>query len=88
MGFPKPDLVIENKSPHGVLIWPTYNDTTLTVTLFSTKVADAQQTGQSEAPRGACKRVTTERTRTFLADGRKEVDKVFATYRPDEGVNC
>ncbi|MBW3555623.1 MAG: VanW family protein [Actinobacteria bacterium] len=88
MGYPHPDLVIKNTSPYGVLIWPSYNETSITVTLYSTRFVDAQQTGQSEAPRGACKRVTTERTRTYLADGRREVDKVFATYRPKEGVNC
>ena len=88
LSYPAPDLEIKNTSPHGVLIWPTYNDTSITVTLYSTKFADVRQTGQSEAPRGACKRVTTERTRTYLADGRTEVDKVFATYRPAEGVNC
>ena len=88
MGYPHPDLVIKNTSPHGVLIWPSYNETSITVTLYSTRFVDSQQTGQSEAQRGNCKRVTTERTRTYLADGRKEVDKVFATYRPKEGVNC
>jgi vancomycin resistance protein YoaR len=88
MGFPHPDLQIENNTPHGVMIWPTYTGTSITVTLYSTKTVVAEQTGQSEGPRGACTRVTTERTRTYLADGRKEVDKVFATYRPSEGVAC
>jgi vancomycin resistance protein YoaR len=88
MGFPHPDLQIKNTSPYGVLIWPTYDATSLTVTLYSTKFVDAQQTGQSQAPRGACTRVTTERTRTWLSDGHTAVDKVFATYRPAEGVNC
>jgi vancomycin resistance protein YoaR len=88
LSFPAPDLQIKNTSPHGVLIWPTYNETSITVTLYSTKFADVRQTGQSEAPRGNCKRVTTERTRTYLADGRTVVDTVGATYRPAEGVNC
>jgi vancomycin resistance protein YoaR len=88
LSYPAPDLEIKNTSPYGVLIWPTYNDTSITVTLYSTKFAEVRQTGQSQAPRGACTRVTTERTRTYVADGRSEVDKVFATYRPAEGVNC
>ena len=88
LSYPSPDLEIENTSPYGVLVWPTYNDTSITVTLYSTKFADVRQSGQTQAPRGACTRVTTERTRTYLADGRTEVDKVFATYRPAEGVNC
>ena len=88
LSYPAPDLEIENNSPYGVLVWPTYTDTSITVTLYSTEFAEVRQTGQTESARGACKRVTTERTRTFLADGRTEVDKVFATYRPAEGVNC
>ncbi|HUP87087.1 MAG TPA: VanW family protein [Acidimicrobiales bacterium] len=88
MGFPHPDLQIKNTSPYGVLLWPTYDATSLTVTLYATKYADVVQSGQSEGPRGACKRVTTERTRTFLSDGHVAVDKVFATYRPAEGVKC
>jgi vancomycin resistance protein YoaR len=88
LSYPNPDLEIENNSPYGVLIWPTYTDSTITVTLYSTKFAEVRQSGQSEAPRGNCKRVRTERTRTYLADGRTEVDAVFATYRPAEGVNC
>ena len=88
LSYPHPDLVIENPTPHGVLIWPTYTNDSITVTLYSTKYVEATQTGQTKAPRGACTRVTTERTRRYLADGRTEVDKVFATYRPAEGVNC
>ncbi len=32
-------------------------------------------------------RVVTERTRKYL-DGRTDIDKVFATYQPEEGVKC
>jgi hypothetical protein len=48
----------------------------------------ADQTGQSRSSQGRCTRVTTERTRTWLADGHSETDTVFAVYRPGEGVNC
>lgn len=88
LSYPAPDLEIKNPSPHGVLLWPTYTETSITVTLYSTKFAEVRQSGQSVAPRGACKRVSTERTRTFLADNRTVVDNVHATYRPAEGVNC
>jgi vancomycin resistance protein YoaR len=88
LSYPAPDLEIENNSPYGVLIWPTYTETSITVTLYSTKFAEVRQSGQTRSPRGACTRVRTERTRTFLADGRTDVDEVFATYRPAEGVNC
>ena len=89
MGWPEPDLVIGNPSPYGILIWPSYNDTSLTVDLYSTKWVNAIQSGQSETPYGkACKRVKTERTRTFLSDGHTSVDSVFAIYHPSEGVSC
>jgi vancomycin resistance protein YoaR len=87
LSYPEPDLVVENPSPHGVLIWPTYTASSITVTLWSTPWATGAQTAQTESPVGACTRVTTERTRTFV-DGRTAKDRVFATYRPEEGVTC
>jgi vancomycin resistance protein YoaR len=87
LNYPKPDLVISNNTPYGVLIWPTYTGTSLTVTLYSTKYAPGSQTGQTTQPRGVCTQVITERTRTF-PDGTKKVDHVRATYRPQEGINC
>ena len=37
-----------NNTPYGVLVWPTYTGTSLTVTLYSTKYAPGTQTGQTE----------------------------------------
>ena len=88
LSFPEPDLVVENPTPYGVLIWPTYTPSSVTVTLWSTPWAQGQQTAQEERPVGPCTRVVTERTRTFVADGHTEVDRIFATYRPEEGVAC
>lgn len=87
LSFPQPDLVVENTTPNGVLVWPTYTATSVTVTLYSTRHATGEQTGQSESPVGECTRVKTDRTRTYV-DGRTRVDAVYATYRPDEGVDC
>ncbi len=87
MGYPHPDLEIKNTTPYGVLIWPSYTGTTITVTLYSTKYAEGQQTGQTEGPRGPCTRVVTERTRSYV-DGTTKKDRVFALYRPEEGVQC
>ena len=87
LSYPKPDLRIKNTTPYGVLIWPTYTDSTIRVSLYSTENVTVQQSGQTEGPRGNCKRVKTERTRSY-ADGRTDVDYVYATYRPGEGVNC
>jgi hypothetical protein len=88
LSYPAPDLKIHNNTPHGVLIWPTYTGTSITVTLYSTPWVTGEQTGQSRSPAGRCTRVTTERTRTFLSDGRREVDTVTALYQPAEGVLC
>ncbi|MDP8988397.1 MAG: VanW family protein [Actinomycetota bacterium] len=87
LSYPKPDLIIENTTPHGVLVWPTYTGSSITVTLYSTRYVTGEQTGQRESSAGNCTRVTTERTRRYV-DGRTEVDTVFATYRPREGVDC
>lgn len=104
VSYPAPDLQIRNDSPYGVVVWPTYTGSSITVTLWSTKWANADQTGQSEGPSGPCTRVQTERTRNFLdpaeaerirggpaADGTDPAvlkDYVFALYQPEEGVLC
>ena len=87
LSFPRPDLKIRNPTPHGVLIWATYTETSITVTLWSTKHFQAEQTGQTKSQRGPCTVVRTERTRT-APDGTKKVDRVNAVYRPGEGVQC
>ncbi|RMH87128.1 MAG: hypothetical protein D6683_00525, partial [Actinomyces sp.] len=88
LSYPHPDLQIVNTTPYGVLVWPTTSEDSITVRLFSTPWVVAEQTDQTESRQGAaCTRVTTERTRTWLADGHSEVDTVFAVYRP-EGVAC
>lgn len=88
LSYPHPDLKIRNPSPYGVLIWPTYNERSITVTLYSTRWADVTQSNQTRTQRGPCTRVRTERTRRFLIDGTTKVDHVSALYRPEEGVNC
>lgn len=88
VNFPNVDLKILNTTPYGVLLWPTTDETSITVTLYGTKWVEGEQTGQTERRQGvSCIRVTTERTRTYLEDGRTESDTVFARYRP-EGVRC
>src|SRR3546814_9628559 len=71
MGFPAPDLEFRNDTPYGILIWTSYTDTSLTVTLYSSPHATAEQTDLSESQSGSCKVVTTTRTRTF-PDGHTE----------------
>lgn len=87
ISWPKPDQIVENNTPYGILVWPTYTDTSITVTFYSTKNVEVQDLGRVETPQGVCTRVTTTRQRTW-ADGRTENDTVFAVYRPEEGINC
>lgn len=88
LSYPNPDLEIRNPSPYSVMIWPSYTGSSITVSLYSTKWVDAKQSGQTEEPRGQCKLVRTERTRTVLVDGTTMVDRVNALYRPAEGIDC
>lgn len=87
LSFPHPDLQIKNTTPYGVVVWPTYTDTSLTITLYSTKWVTGEKGAQYKTPEGNCTRVTTERIRTWT-DGRQETDTVFALYRLREGVGC
>jgi vancomycin resistance protein YoaR len=87
MGYPAPDLRIENTTPFGILIWTSYTDTSLTVTMYSSPFVLAEHTGTSEGSSGNCRVVTTERTRTY-PDGSQEIDHFTATYRPGAGRFC
>jgi vancomycin resistance protein YoaR len=88
LSFPNPDLQIKNTTPHAVLLWPTTDEDSITVRLFSTKFVEGTQTGQSSAASGvACTKVSTERTRVYEDDREPVVDTVTALYRA-EGVAC
>lgn len=87
MGYPSPDLKFTNNTPYGILIWTSYTSTSLTVTLYSTPYATAEQTGITQGASGACTIVTTTRTRTY-PDGHTETDKFRARYRPGPGQGC
>ena len=87
MGYPNPDLQFTNDTPYGIMVWTSYTDTSLTVTLYSTPHATGEQTGISESRNGQCRTVTTTRTRTW-PDGRTENDTFRATYRPGANLGC
>jgi vancomycin resistance protein YoaR len=88
ISFPDPDVRIRNNTPYGVLVWPTYTETSITVTMYSTKWVSGEQTNQTKEMKGVCTAVTTERTRTYV-DGRKPVvDRFSGLYSPAEGVMC
>ena len=78
LAYPSVDLKIHNNTPYGVVIWPTYTDSSVTVQLWSTPYARGEQTAQN--PTGGCGKVTTERTRTFV-DGHTDKQNFHASYR-------
>jgi len=80
LAFPSVDLKIRNDTEYGIVVWPTYTSTSITVQLWSTRTAVGAQTAQN--PTSGCGRVATERTRTFT-DGRTETDTFRANYDCD-----
>jgi vancomycin resistance protein YoaR len=87
LSFPAPDLVVRNDSPYGILVWPSYTDTSITVQLYSTRWATVTELPQSEEPSGLCTIVRTPRQRDY-PDGTSETDVIVARYRPGEGLDC
>jgi vancomycin resistance protein YoaR len=87
MGYPAPDLRWTNNTPYGIMVWTSYTQSSLTITLYSTPHARAEQTAISESRVGNCTVVTTTRTITY-PDGATEQDRFRATYRPGEGQRC
>ncbi|HYI61628.1 MAG TPA: VanW family protein [Acidimicrobiales bacterium] len=87
MGYEHPDLQFTNDTPYGILIWTSYTDTSLTITLYSTQYASGQQTGQTTGRDGRCTTVSTQRTITY-ADGRTAADTVRARYRDAGATSC
>jgi len=78
LAFPGVDLKVKNNTPYGVVIWPTYTGTSVTVQLWSTQYAKGEQTAQN--PTSGCGKITTQRTRTFV-DGRTDQQNFYASYR-------
>lgn len=76
--YPSVDLKIRNETPYGVVVWPHYTSTSVTVDLWSTFNVKGEQTGQN--PKSGCGKITTERTRTWT-DGRVAKDKFYASYK-------
>ena len=80
LAYPSVDLKVRNNTPYGVVIWPTYTGTSITVQLWSTKFASGQQTAQSAT--SGCGKVSVTRTRSFV-DGHTDQQ----TYRADYNCN-
>ncbi len=87
ISWPAPDLEFTNTTDYPALIWTSYTDTSITVSIYSTKSVEVEQIGQEVSAARECTRVDTYRRRTY-ADGTEVEDSVFATYRPAEGFDC
>lgn len=77
LAYPSIDLKIRNNTPYGVVIWPTYTDTSITVQMWSTRYAIGQQSDISKS--GGCGSVTVTRTRLYT-NGTSDSDKFKADY--------
>ncbi|HWL49793.1 MAG TPA: VanW family protein, partial [Acidimicrobiia bacterium] len=84
---PAPDLAMTNTTNHPILIWTSYTDESITVSMYSTKHIEIAELDQRRSSRGACTHVETDRQRTY-PDGRVVVDTFLADYRPAEGIDC
>lgn len=87
LSIPGPDLVITNTTEHPVLIWPTYDATSITVTLYSTQHIEVVELDQRVSFRNQCRHSQIDRQRTY-PDGRVVVDTIVANYRPADGIDC
>jgi vancomycin resistance protein YoaR len=87
VSYPQPDFIIRNQTPYGVLMWPTYTDTSVTMHLYSTPWASGEQTGQTTSNRGSCTDVVTTRTISYV-DGRPPTQDTFSGYYRNAGPTC
>ena len=87
MGYENPDLAFKNNTPYGIMVWTSYTDTSVTVTLYSTQYAYGQQTGQTTGRSGSCTTVNTTRTITY-PDGKTGTDTFNARYRDPGKTSC
>lgn len=87
ISHPAPDLVLHNTTDHPVLIWTSYTDTSITVSMYSTKHVEVDQIDQRVGGWRQCTYVETDRQRNY-PDGRQVVDTFEATYRPADGIDC
>lgn len=78
LAFPSVDLKIENNTPYGVVIWPTYTNSSITVQMWSTRWVAGTQASISQT--SGCGSVTVTRARLWV-DGRSENDTFRSAYR-------
>jgi vancomycin resistance protein YoaR len=87
VSYPAPNFTIQNNTPYGVLMWPTYTDSSITMHLYSTAWASGEQTGQTTSNRGSCTDVVTTRTISYV-DGSPPTQDTFSGYYRNAGPTC
>jgi vancomycin resistance protein YoaR len=87
LSVPGPDLVVTNSTPYPVLIWPSYDSNSITVSLYSTKNVEVEEIDHRISSRRLCRHSEIDRQRTF-SDGRVVIDTIEADYRPGDGLDC
>lgn len=87
ISFPQPDVQFTNNTPYRVMIWPTYTDTSLTVSIYSITWSETDVLEQREYFSGQCTVIETDRIREY-EDGTEEVDTFRAFYQPRDGIGC
>lgn len=87
ISWPTPDLILRNTTDYPILVWTSYTDRSITVSMYSTKHVQVAELGQRTFRRSACRHVETERQRTYH-DRRVVVDVIEANYRPADGIDC
>ena len=88
MGFPAPDLRFTNDTPYGIMIWTSYTQSSLTITLYSTPHARGEQTAITRVAGRATARSSPPPARSPTRTAPTKSDKFRATYRPGEGQRC
>lgn len=82
LGWTGPDLVIENPSDHGILVWADRVGGGIRVQMFGTPFTTRVSTATAQnpfGPRRACLDVDVRRTRVFT-DGSTETDRFTGRY--------
>ncbi|MCC7077550.1 MAG: VanW family protein [Acidimicrobiia bacterium] len=82
LGYPSPDLVFTNDMPSAILIWTSYNDTSITVSIWGTP--DGRKATASEPEvraEGECEIVKVTRTVTY-ANGSTKTEPYTQKYCP------
>jgi vancomycin resistance protein YoaR len=84
---PYPDLAVINTTAFPILIGTSYTDTSITVSMYSTKSVIVDELEQRSTRVNLCTHVETDRKRTY-PDGTFVIDTIFANYRPADGIDC